>query len=172
MKYLTLALLFAVACGGSPTADPECVTRCGLRLSGTAPLVLDGQPQWSCEELQRTETAILAAFADVKDPRFADACSRISGWTISVAPGVFLDEAVGGRTDCSSGTLTVNNLAPLNSTLAHELGHVVQQCRPRGPGDHGAWDEDGITAALAVVSSQAYAQYRRCYGTTACQGVE
>lgn len=166
----TFALLLLAGCGlpdapHLPRLDlaPKCVTRCGLRLEGPTPEITDG-PQWTCDELQRTEDQILSAFASVEDPRFAQTCGRISGWSITVAPGVFLSESVGGVTKCQSGELVVDGLAPLNSSLAHELAHVVQDCRPRGPGDHGAWDEDGITGALEQVSTAAYAQYRRCAG--------
>ncbi len=151
MKALISALLLT-SCAGAPVV---CTTTCGLRLMDPAP--------WSCEAFQATETRTLAAF-DVGvtyDPRFRKiySCGALSGYDVYVHDGESFTvpqlpgRELAGATYCHERRVIIaTKVVPGDSALGHELGHVIQGCKPMisdvDDPDHAGWDEHGINAAI------------------------
>lgn len=145
-----LVVVLASACGG-----PTCETVCGLRLVNS---------DWSCSEFQAAETFALSQFKNVKDYRFIDSCALLNGWTIDVHPEkswkTKWGEYVAGLTYCDYNYSYVNNEAPLQGSLCHELMHVVQRCVPYNDKgcmddkDHNCWTRDGEFAVISACNTE------------------
>lgn len=164
MKTAILALLL-VGCTQLPAE--RCVTTCGMELVGTAPerhMEYRGQPWWTCEQFQRAEDEIVADYEEKTaqhDARFAvgKACKALKGWKVEVAEVTYWPadmETVGGLTYCDQGYMLVNAVPPMLSSLAHEVGHAIQNCSPKGPADggdsqHANWGRDGLYGAQQAV---------------------
>ena len=183
--FAALAAVLLLGCVGPRSVEQrvECVSPCGIILMGPIPepsLGNIGQPSWTCPELVRAESVITQAFATyVKDPRFASgaACEALRGWKIWINPEPVWASAdfatarnpeglLAGITFCDSGFSIIGNLPPLDSSLAHELAHVVQRCVPLGPGlegGHANWGRDGIQNAIDAVNVLALLDRAACF---------
>lgn len=188
MRSALLLLLSACACASLGPPPTRCVTRCGLMLVGDIPKPSDFSygPGWTCAEFQRAEDESLRAFKVVVDPRFRAACAALKGYRVSVNPAVSWESSYGngpisGETHCAFQNLDVCNLPPVQSTMTHELGHVIQRCESRGPEDyadhndddtHSNWGSDRIWGAIASVHAVGDVDYARCIhadaGTPGC----
>lgn len=150
MRTLVAAMSCLLTVAGC-AASSNCKTKCGLS-AATLP------SSWDCEALQGQENAALWAYKQTsKDPRLK-VCGNLQGFHIearnehSWPQGYKPDggvQKVNGLTYCNSGTVIIGNDKPIDSSLVHELAHVMQNCNPRPPFDesdyyHSNWDEDGI----------------------------
>lgn len=149
-------LLLLASCATVPA--PVCVTPCGLEL------LTAGATAWSCPALAEAEAASIEAFdAHVTDVRFRNACALLKGWRLVIMPGAdWVDpykRNVSGETNCDSWLVQVGERPPLQSSLPHELAHVIQRCMPtpfegslpESQAAHANWDRDGINAAIDSV---------------------
>lgn len=158
MKLIPFLLLLSCA---TPT------TICGLSAYGSALYARPGM--FTLEVLQEAEDATLPALqAYATDPRFAsqlDMCASLKGWQVAhewEQNFVSYGRKVSGVTMCNLKTAIVGT--PPNgdwrsSALAHELVHILQNCKARLPNeddndeDHANWDKDGIQRAIDRVDS-------------------
>lgn len=128
MRALVFALM--LACGADRSI--HCRTTCGLQVleSPQAPAF--------CARLQAAEDRIVSKLTQLVtvDARFADPCKAVRGWRVQVAGVESWDggtQAVSGQTFCPDLLMVVNNEAPLEGSLAHEIVHAVQRCAPMPP---------------------------------------
>lgn len=179
---IVIALLCALCASCATTygpVPPLCTTPCGINVYGPLPDPLpedQGQPRWSCAEIERTERISLDAFRAVPD--LEDACASFRGYALRIQPVAVWERPeyatltnpgghVAGLTYCNYGAIYVGNTSPLRSALPHELVHVAQRCWPP---NHSNWGDAGINDALARVEAVGDADRARCFDAGAYVG--
>ncbi len=121
----------------TPAQPVACVSKCGLTL-----LVPRTVPAPACEDFQAVEDGTVRAFATINDPRFADACRRLSYFTVEIGdPVIFHPSApttpLAGVTMCEFARIFVGHRDDIRrSALGHEMGHAVSSCDQT---DHAKW---------------------------------
>lgn len=159
MRSILLSLMLLTGCGTVPVL---CKTTCGLELVNTS-------SGWSCEAFQHAEDVALAHFdRDVRgDPRFsrAYACRSLDGWRVSERPEDIIvrnDVLILGVTYCAGGIPNSLDVArskiPHQGALAHELGHVIQNCDPLESNaedpQHAGWGEHHLYWSIERARSE------------------
>ncbi len=135
--FLCLLLTSCALIRPAPQQLVSCVSRCGLTLYTPRT-----QPAPSCEEFQAVEDGAVAAFQNVisLDPRFADACHRLSYFGVEIGDPVLVNAngtgSYAGLTMCEFGRMFIGYRPQLaRSALPHEMGHAIQACFPTAPRD-------------------------------------
>lgn len=172
---MALYLLFAFGCAPAPVV--ACATACGMSL-GTPVYPVDalylGQGEWTCEEFQSAETTAVEALRTYgRDPRLQHTCEAVSGYRVYVQPEINFTSPdganVAGLNFCSTRTIYVGNVSPMQSALAHEIAHAAQRCAPLLPvdpkdPDHSNWERDGVYNSLRAASAVANDRRLKCFG--------
>jgi hypothetical protein len=155
MRLIPLVALLTGGCAQAQIRpSTECVTSCGLHMQTN-----------KCEALQVAENKIVAAYhKDVALWADADLCKGLEGWHLRVHRPTEADSltcgahswtmdlgggpplCVVGYTHTEEHRVEIETDDFLNSSLAHELGHVFQQLL--GGAGHCAWKDMGITQAI------------------------
>lgn len=159
MKLRVLITILLGACAGNPVLQLPgviCETHCGMRLRGLS-TPDGGMPQgWTCPLFQQAEDwSLFLLSKHGKDPRVVNGCSNVNGWSMWVhsTPAWFdtINRNVAGETYCDSLSFEVGYThLPMQGSMTHELGHVLQRCAARPPVDddedssHAGWHRDGI----------------------------
>lgn len=149
------AFVLAAVLAAAPI-EGGCVTTCGLR----APLETDVN---TCAALQRYEDAALDAFERyVSGWERYKTCPLLKGWKVLVRldadyQGNWVTPdgmSLLGLTELDTLTVFVGLNMWVDSSLAHELGHVIEHGLSPGKvvGDHKNWTERRICDAVNSVS--------------------
>jgi hypothetical protein len=138
MKPLLLALAL-LSCGspydpGGPLETIHCPGNCLQWLEKGAP------PAWTCESVRRVELAAIEFYTEHATgrgrqmlPYFCENMKRFHLF-VSDGPTFELYDLVGrhrtvyGATGCDGGVIQIGNVPPEQSSLLHELGHVLDWC--------------------------------------------
>lgn len=187
MKFFALVFSAMTACVGCAIRyipeNPKCLTRCGMVLDAPDKLnenydvaIAYSRPidYWTCENFQKAEDEILEAYkalAKTELPNmkpFENACEQLEGYTVRVmktSDFKVLGSEVLGLTQCPRKLMLIGNQPWYRSSLAHEMGHAIQDCKGLPPADeckdvtdksswpevractgHYQWDVNGIDA--------------------------
>lgn len=136
-------LLFALAmlsCGspydvpGGPLETIHCPDNCLQWLEKAAP------PAWTCESVRRVELAAVEFYTEHATGRAKQMlpyfCANMKRFHLFVADGPTFElyelngnhRTVYGATGCDGGVIQIGNVPPEQSSLLHELGHVLDWC--------------------------------------------
>lgn len=146
MKWAPLALMLCCTVGN----PPDCITKCGLEIY---------KPKWKCSDYQLAEDMSMAALVRTADARLTD-CKGLSAWRVEVQSTINFDTlakgTVHGITHCNLNYIEIGSDYPPQSSLTHEIVHVLQECVPLPPTDeqdpdHSNWGRDGIYEAIRSV---------------------
>jgi hypothetical protein len=156
-RLLLLIPLLAVTCGAEDKY--ACKTACGLLVRNPVPA------NWTCPRIQETEDLARRMFKYyAKDQRLVGSCESLARYELQVVNEDWWTEPdgaqVSGRTFCFSGQVKVNKRNPNQSSLSHEMAHILQDCDPTSPWRpcteqdphaceyHSNWDNLGIYEAI------------------------
>lgn len=151
------AVLLCLVISASCAPSPQCITSCGLEITGT----------FDCEGVQGRENAAINTLGPVLDLNPGEVCGLFSGWRVDVlngkldqsvreaAPpvatnGSFIDPSgrtVAGLTYCDQRKVEVawNEAGWRSTATVHELVHVMDGCSTP---NHWGWTEHGIFEAI------------------------
>lgn len=157
MRFVILSVVVLAGCSEAfARTKVACRTPCGLEFEELP----DG---WTCDNAKEVETAALEAFQATSDDRLKR-CGHVRFYRVEIEHSAsFRDlEADGGArvvyatTDCQTRRTVLGSRPYKESSLPHEMVHMLQDCEPLPPFDekdyyHSNWERDGITSALKAV---------------------
>jgi len=138
MKPLFFAFAL-LSCGspydpGGPLETIHCPDNCLQWLEKGAP------PAWTCESVRRVELAAIEFYTEHATGRGRQMlpyfCENMKRFHLFVADGPTFElydlagrhRTVYGATGCDGGVIQIGNVPPEQSSLLHELGHVLDWC--------------------------------------------
>lgn len=151
-----LVLASAVTCGTNGAPPAHCTSEAGIDFRG---MYVSGEfpPNWTCDDIQHAETIMAQEL-----PQFDS--SRLKGYQLWVMDrNTKTDQwgrEVAGYTLCESKTIVVwDTDVPRTGSMAHEIGHALQNCKANLPLDpqwgkewwaptHSDWYREGIFLAI------------------------
>lgn len=153
MKRL-IGLAVAVAVTGCAQGR---VTECGIFVQTSDPGVFA-----EVQALEREFVALADRVVSPNDPRFADTCKALDGWSVEFVAQLEVTrdngevEDLKGQTWINARAMVIETKATVRASgLVHEFGHAVQRGEPKCSAGydsmHGCWDQNGLTYVIDTV---------------------